>query len=56
MSYQGGILDFQPSVQTAGIQVGGGVDWQIMFLPWQGFKYHIQIKRFDNRQISDNKY
>ena len=34
----------------------GGVDWQIMFLPWQGFKYHIQIKRFDNRQISDNKY
>ena len=33
-----------------------GVEWQIVFLPQQGFKYHIQTKWFDNVQISSNNY
>ena len=34
----------------------GGVEWQIMFLPWKGFKYHIQTKMFNNMQIPGNNY
>ena len=34
----------------------GGVEWQIMFLPWKGFKYHIQTKMFNNMEIPGNNY
>ena len=56
MSYQGGILDFEPSVTTAGILVWRELNDRSCFLPQQGFKYHIQTKWFDNMQIPGNNY
>ena len=56
MSSQAGILDFQPSVQTAGVQVWWGVERQTMLLPWQGFKKSYKNLSVDNMQILGNNY
>ena len=45
MSWQGGIWDFEPSVQTVEDPGFGDIERPTMFLPWQSFESHIKTKK-----------